>query len=215
MNFQLKVTIVYDNETTSESLQADWGFACLVEVFGHTILFDTGERGDILLDNMQRLSLDPQKVKEVIISHDHHDHVGGLSDFLEVNQVPVYAPSLKQIPKKAADLRVVEDAFELYKNIYSIGVLNNIEQSLVVRLSKGCVVIVGCSHPGVGHILEKAAQFGRPIGLIGGLHGFQEYPILEALEFVCPVHCTQHTQEIRTRFPQKFITGGVGKVLEI
>ncbi len=41
----MKVTIVYDNETWQPGLEADWGFACLVEVEGRRWLFDTGAKG--------------------------------------------------------------------------------------------------------------------------------------------------------------------------
>ena len=53
----MKITIIYDNETCREDLKADWGFACLVEVYGKNILFDTGAKGDILLENMKILGL--------------------------------------------------------------------------------------------------------------------------------------------------------------
>ena len=78
----MKMTILYDNEKCREDLEADWGFACLVEVRGLKILFDTGADGPVLLENMNKLDIDPRTVDEVFISHVHFDHTGGLFDFL-------------------------------------------------------------------------------------------------------------------------------------
>jgi 7,8-dihydropterin-6-yl-methyl-4-(beta-D-ribofuranosyl)aminobenzene 5'-phosphate synthase len=52
----MKITIVYDNVVWEPALTSDWGFACLVEAAGQTLLFDSGARGDILLGNMESLS---------------------------------------------------------------------------------------------------------------------------------------------------------------
>jgi metal-dependent hydrolase (beta-lactamase superfamily II) len=46
----VKVTIVYDNETWKPGLEADWGFACLVEDEGRRWLFDTGAKGEVVLE---------------------------------------------------------------------------------------------------------------------------------------------------------------------
>jgi 7,8-dihydropterin-6-yl-methyl-4-(beta-D-ribofuranosyl)aminobenzene 5'-phosphate synthase len=56
----------------------EWGFAALVEVDGHKILFDTGARPDTVLKNAKELGVDLSIVKEVILSHNHSDHTGGL-----------------------------------------------------------------------------------------------------------------------------------------
>jgi len=56
----MKITIIYDNEVSEEGLEADWGFSCLVEVYGKKILFDTGADGSILLGNMEKLDIDPK-----------------------------------------------------------------------------------------------------------------------------------------------------------
>jgi 7,8-dihydropterin-6-yl-methyl-4-(beta-D-ribofuranosyl)aminobenzene 5'-phosphate synthase len=100
-------------------------------------------------------------------------------------------------------------------NFFSTGELPGAEQSLVVKTEKGLAVICGCSHPGVGTILEAASRFGRVLALIGGLHGFKEYEVLENLALICPCHCTQHQAEIMARYPETAVSGGAGRVLEI
>jgi 7,8-dihydropterin-6-yl-methyl-4-(beta-D-ribofuranosyl)aminobenzene 5'-phosphate synthase len=56
----------------------EWGFSALVETSGHRILFDTGARPETVLQNARELKIDLSGVTEVILSHHHGDHVGGL-----------------------------------------------------------------------------------------------------------------------------------------
>jgi 7,8-dihydropterin-6-yl-methyl-4-(beta-D-ribofuranosyl)aminobenzene 5'-phosphate synthase len=56
----------------------EWGFAAIVEADGHRILFDTGAHPDTVLRNARDLSVDLSSVEEVILSHNHFDHTGGL-----------------------------------------------------------------------------------------------------------------------------------------
>ena len=55
----MKVTIIYDNTVWDEKLIPDWGFSCLVEAHGKTILFDTGAKENILIENMNKLDINP------------------------------------------------------------------------------------------------------------------------------------------------------------
>jgi len=56
----------------------EWGFAALVEAGGHRILFDTGARPDTVLQNAKELGVDLAAIRDVILSHNHADHTGGL-----------------------------------------------------------------------------------------------------------------------------------------
>ena len=211
----MKITLIYDNEVWKEGFRADWGFSCLIEVYGKKILFDTGANGSILLDNMKKLNIEPTMVDDIFISHAHWDHTGGLPDFLKINPVKVYIPSSCQKPYGAKEVIKIKEPLKIDENIFSTGELMGIEQSLVVKTEKGLVVIVGCSHPGVKNILKAASQFGKTHALIGGLHGFSDFDLLRDLEFICPTHCTQFKSEIKSLYPEKYVRGGVGKVIEI
>jgi len=63
--------------------------------------------------------------------------------------------------------------------------------------------------------LGASRQFGNIVGLIGGLHGFDDFSILENLEVVCPAHCTKHKKKIYELFPKTSVECGVGKIIEI
>lgn len=212
----MKLTILYDNESDAEGLQADWGFSCLVSHGGINLLFDTGANGEILLKNMSKLGIKPGSIDVVFVSHVHFDHAGGLSSFLNQNaDVKVYAPTSLRGIRSARDVVYVDEPLEIGGGLYSTGLLADMEQSLAVRAEAGLVVIVGCSHPGVTSILEAAEHYGSSVGLIGGLHGFSDFDVLRSLNLVCPTHCTEHIAEIRSRYPEKYVRGGVGVSIEI
>lgn len=213
----MKVTIISDNTVHKKGLLSEWGFSALIVVENlPNILFDTGASGSVLMYNMKKLDINPESIDSVIISHNHWDHRGGLDEFLKVNSnVKLYIPSTFANAPEAKEVLRVRDPVEIYENVYSTGELLNIEQSLLVKLNKGLVVIAGCSHPGVGNILNWATNYGEPIALIGGLHGFNEFNLLRNLELIWATHCTQYKEKIKELYPEKFTIGGSGKVIQI
>jgi len=72
----LKVTIL--STMLADRGIGEWGFAALVESDGHRILVDTGARPETVLANTRELNVDLSDAKEVILTHNHDDHVGGL-----------------------------------------------------------------------------------------------------------------------------------------
>ena len=211
----MKITIVYDNTAFRKDLQANWGFSAIVEIKERKILFDTGANGTILLSNMQKLEINPKEIEEIFISHSHFDHTGGLSAFFDQNnEVKVWVPPSFRGIKNVREVIKVENPTKLYEGIYSTGELEGIEQSLCVKTEKGIVIIAGCSHPKMEHILQVASQFGKVYGIIGGLHGTRPES-LKDLDLICPTHCTQYKSEIKSLYPEKYAEGGAGRVIEI
>lgn len=72
----LKITIL--STMLADQGIGEWGFAALVEADGHRILLDTGARPETVLSNVHDLKLDLSDVREVVLTHNHDDHVGGL-----------------------------------------------------------------------------------------------------------------------------------------
>ena len=211
----MQITILYDNDVYKEDLQADWGFSCLVEIENTPkILFDTGTNGSMLLSNMEKLNIDPTSIDEVFISHAHFDHVGGLSAFLNVkSDVTIYVPPSLRGIRGVKEVVSVSEPLKIHENVFSTGEIDHIEQSMAIKIDEGIVIIAGCSHPRMAHILKAASQFGNIHAIVGGLHGFSEYDLFKDLELICPTHCTQHKAEIKALYPEKYTDGGAGKII--
>jgi len=221
----MKITICYDNTTSDKDLIPDWGFSCSVEFEGRKILFDTGGNGRILLENLARLGIDPASFDDIFISHPDFDHIGGLSHILNLNHRAVlHNPVSFRGVRYRNSVKYYEGAARIYRKVFTTGELGQREQSLVLSTEQGLVVIIGCGHPGLGLILDtvlnlvrslaEPEEYGSIGAVVGGLHGFAEFEILETVSKVCPTHCTKHSAEIQVRYPEKFIPGGVGRVLE-
>jgi 7,8-dihydropterin-6-yl-methyl-4-(beta-D-ribofuranosyl)aminobenzene 5'-phosphate synthase len=74
----LKVTLLSTMLVGSTTGVGEWGFSALIEADGHRVLLDTGAHPDNVLQNARDLKIDLSDVKDVILTHNHWDHVGGL-----------------------------------------------------------------------------------------------------------------------------------------
>jgi len=74
----LKVTLLSTMLVGSTTGVGEWGFSALIEADGHRVLLDTGAHPDTVLQNARDLKIDLSDVREVILTHNHWDHVGGL-----------------------------------------------------------------------------------------------------------------------------------------
>jgi 7,8-dihydropterin-6-yl-methyl-4-(beta-D-ribofuranosyl)aminobenzene 5'-phosphate synthase len=151
------------------------------------VLFDTGENGEWLLENMGELAIDINKIKSIVISHDHWDHTGGLWDFLEqkpdvkVYGCPGFSEEFKQKVRISgaqlvensnpslinANLSVSGEIAFMYKNAPMS------EQALIAHSPEGLSIITGCAHPGIITMIRKIMEQnpGRKINLVaGGFH---------------------------------------------
>lgn len=232
------VTILYNNYAFTEEFQSDWGFSCLLEGMEKTILFDTGAKGDLLFENIEKLKINPKDIELVVISHHHTDHIGGLLSFLEKNSnVTVYLPpsitdSMVQQVKETGSKVVIPNApLEICKGVHLTGPMGEeiIEQSMIVDTADGSMVITGCSHPGIVDIVRKSkAILPKDIRLVfGGFHLLRksedeieqiisEFKKLD-VKRAGPTHCTgdQMIQAFKDAYGDDFLQMGVGRVLEI
>lgn len=234
----LKFTILYDNYVFKEETKADWGFSCLIEGTEKTILFDTGTRSQILLHNIDKLDVDVGRIKQIVISHNHGDHTGGLSTILDINHnVSVYLPIsfpaefVRSVQNKQAQVISVKEPVEICQNVFSTGEMGDRikEQSLIINHQKGLIIVTGCSHQGIVNILEHAKKlFERPIYMVfGGFHlgGTPDEVVAEivktfqdlGVEKCGATHCTgdRAIAQFRKAFGENFLEMGTGKILEI
>jgi len=232
------IVIVYDNNEYDKKLEMGFGFSCLVKLENKNILFDTGGDCPTLLNNMNKLKIDPKDIDTVILSHIHGDHVGGLLGFLEVNpNVTVYVP--QSFPKSFKhEIKSYGTAFvdvskptKIFDGVYSTGELGTWikEQSLIIKTEKGLIVITGCAHPGIVDIVKKAKEITKEgmYLITGGFHlgEASDYEIKNIVENfrklgvkrVAPCHCTgdRAINLFKEEYKDNFIKAGVGKIIEV
>lgn len=180
----MNIKILYDNTTTGNDILAGWGFSCLV---GGRVLFDTGEDGKSLLENMKKMKVDISGIRDIVVSHDHWDHAGGLEDFLKRGKdLTVYgcrgfSTEFKAIVKRHKT-KLVEHKYlsTINDNIYTTGAFtgkykgNNIEeQVLAIKTFNGITIITGCAHPGIIKIVEHVKNLfskEKIYCVLGGFH---------------------------------------------
>lgn len=74
----LKVTLLSTMLVGDITGIGEWGFSALVDADGHRVLLDTGSHPDTVLNNARDLQIDLSDVQDVILTHNHWDHISGL-----------------------------------------------------------------------------------------------------------------------------------------
>jgi 7,8-dihydropterin-6-yl-methyl-4-(beta-D-ribofuranosyl)aminobenzene 5'-phosphate synthase len=120
--------VVLSTMLTDRAGVGEWGFSALAEADGHRILFDTGARPQTVLQNARELKIDLSDITDVILSHDHGDHVGGLVTLRRelAKQRPdalkrAYVGAGIFLSRPGADGRETNDALLLKKEYEDLG----------------------------------------------------------------------------------------------
>ena len=234
----LRITVVFNNVAYKPGLTTGWGFACVVQGYANTILFDTGASGEALLANVSSLGLDSRDIDVVVLSHAHGDHTGGLERILEHNpNVTVYLPeSFPAVYKNiissfGARVETTDKPQPLFAGVHTTGEMGRSvkEQSLILDTPRGLVLITGCAHPHIDKIAAAAHKYlHKDIYLLmGGFHLLDQSDseiktIIKELktlgvEKVAPSHCTGEKAMtlFRQAWQDDFIEGGLGAVIDI
>jgi 7,8-dihydropterin-6-yl-methyl-4-(beta-D-ribofuranosyl)aminobenzene 5'-phosphate synthase len=232
----VKITVLYDNYVYSPGTKADWGFSCLIEGLEKTILFDTGGNGEILLSNVDSLHIDLHRVEQLVLSHNHGDHTGGLKAVLAINPlvkvfIPLSFPEDFGKTYHIQTLNRVDRPCEICRDVFLTGEMGTQikEQSLIIDTKKGLVIIAGCAHQGIVAILRKALSIvDRDIYLVmGGFHLLRSsdtdvHAIIREFKTLgvqnCGgTHCTgdEQIQMFRSAYGENYISMGTGRILTI
>jgi 7,8-dihydropterin-6-yl-methyl-4-(beta-D-ribofuranosyl)aminobenzene 5'-phosphate synthase len=215
------LTIVYDSDGLP-GFETGWGFSALVERDGDRTLFDCGWDGHMLRWNLGRLGLTFADIDRVVLSHQHWDHISGLTEMLseplrpepmEVAVPASFSGNLKKEIGRKASLRELDGPEELWPGIFTTGQLGDSvkEQSLILVHDGKGIVVTGCAHPGIDRIMERARDVCDPAWLMGGLHGARREQIPDNLDRVVLCHCTKDKDGIMAAVGEKAILGRVGE----
>ncbi|MDD5614224.1 MAG: MBL fold metallo-hydrolase [Candidatus Omnitrophica bacterium] len=161
----MRIKIIFDKVSENKNLYTGWGVSFLIN---DEVLFDTGENGSWLINNLKVLKTDIDKISAVVISHDHWDHTGGLWELLKKKKdLTVYGCSnfsaefKKNVKNLGARLLERENFTEIAENIFVTGEIAGAykgaympEQALAVKTGRGITVVTGCAHPGIVKITE-------------------------------------------------------------
>ena len=236
-DFQDYFQILYDtSEPAVPGLKSDFGYAVYIHVDGKRILLDTGTDPDVMEHNLAAAGVNVNELDMVIISHNHHDHAGGLERVRAMNpNVPVYVPPDQVFP--VYDVQVVEDHLRLTSNVFVIrghtdvptgGISDDL--SIVLRSRSGPYVLSTCSHSGVGQIVDRAGKVtGEDVYYFSGGARLVHRPkgdtqiVAEALDqrkvqLVSPSHCSlshRVDKEFRAALGERVQSSQLGKKVEV
>ena len=170
-------------------LETDWGLSVLVDLGKSHIIFDTASSWEKLEKALKTLDIDLRRIKQVVISHLHWDHVGGLEGLVSALNREGIVPKI-WLPDEVDDsLRRSLGSAEIIVNRYTspYEIVERVlllpplvsqwtypgirEQALFLEGRERKVLIVGCSHPSVSQLVQEAVDFNlKPDLVIGGSH---------------------------------------------
>ena len=104
----MKLTVLVDNQTYIDRYYLGEPAVCyLIEDGEHAILLDVGY-SDVFLENADRMEINLSRVTDIVLSHGHNDHTGGLPAFFArfSQRVTLFAHPNALLPKRVDGLLV-------------------------------------------------------------------------------------------------------------
>ena len=80
----MQLTVVVENQTSSQSLLAEWGYSAWLQTEDVVVLLDTGGIQHTLQHNLTALGLEAKRITDLVLSHGHFDHTSGVMDVLRM-----------------------------------------------------------------------------------------------------------------------------------
>jgi len=195
---RLEILPLYEAASVSPDLISGHGVSYLIRTDSATILLDVGDNPENqtvapFAQNTQALGIAWDEVDQVVISHPHPDHIGGLSAWRErtisfgalpggLGERLLFVPHVTTfkgavhatIPTlPAPDVATTGVISYLEAWPMSLFAPRGGEQALVVHVAgHGLVLITGCGHPGLERLVTRAESlYNAPVvGVVGGLH---------------------------------------------
>jgi len=193
----MKITVLCENNSRIDNyLLAEAGLSFYIELDDKKILFDTGY-SDVFFKNAQKLGINFNDLTDIVISHGHDDHTGGLT-YMKPNkkvrltahpnmfdkrahlgEVEYGCPISKNELEEKFTLNLTKYPFSISEKLFFLGEIESNsskdvdDSALVYRTEKGLFIITGCSHSGIENIVnyaKKVLKEDRIYGILGGMH---------------------------------------------
>jgi 7,8-dihydropterin-6-yl-methyl-4-(beta-D-ribofuranosyl)aminobenzene 5'-phosphate synthase len=119
LNNSIKIRLLVENKAMRADLGAEHGLSYFIEADGQKIVFDTGQ-SDLFALNARLLGIDLTQTDQLVLSHGHYDHTGGLWKLCELASTVKISghPDLKltrysiKEPGKAKSIGIPSDSLE-------------------------------------------------------------------------------------------------------
>jgi 7,8-dihydropterin-6-yl-methyl-4-(beta-D-ribofuranosyl)aminobenzene 5'-phosphate synthase len=190
---RLEIIPIVEAFSGNDSMKTENAVSYLIKTDKATILFDLGANWEQnnpapISFNMNCLGIKLEDIDDIVLSHKHYDHNGGVNEEEEtffignsqpiVGRIKVYTPVPMIYP--SCEPIFIPDPTRIERAVLTTGVIQSQiflgeigEQSLIINVEgKGLVIISGCGHQTIKKIIERTETlFDEPIyGIIGGFH---------------------------------------------
>lgn len=173
--------VIYDvTPKAASGYKPDFGYAVFIRYGGKQILFDTGTDPKIFAANAEAAGIDLAALDAVIVSHNHHDHVGGMGVIRAARpDLKIFAPPHQKFD--GGPLQRLNRSIEIAPNLFVIATQNDKasfgvkdELSVLIKTDEGPYLITGCSHTGLPVIIDEATEVaGRELFFYTGGSGLK------------------------------------------
>ncbi|MGB9780266.1 MBL fold metallo-hydrolase [Caldanaerobacter sp.] len=87
----MEVQVLIENVVFTKNLVAEHGLSLLLKKGDKEIVVDTGQSGNFI-KNCNLMGIDIDRIKKVVLTHGHYDHIGGLESLIKRRpDVKIYA----------------------------------------------------------------------------------------------------------------------------
>ena len=193
----MKITVLAENNSrVNNYLLSEHGLCLLIEEQDQKILFDTGH-SDVFLKNASKMNISLDNITDIVLSHSHDDHTGGLKYLKPDKNIRITAhpnvfdekyeqdgtyygcPLKQEVLDEGFSLNLTKKPFYITdKLLFLGGIENNIsddidDSALVYIIENELFIITGCSHSGIINIVnyaQKVTGINKIYGILGGFH---------------------------------------------
>lgn len=131
----MKIKIIVDNYVAQSSVFAEHGFSALICDGDRNILFDTASGSLALLHNLECFKVATEDISDVVLSHGHNDHSGGVVTLMNRSKCKFWAGEgfdvartgrrgvdigLKLTAEQKAKFNIVDGMVKLSDNVYAV-----------------------------------------------------------------------------------------------